>query len=127
MKKLIVTGNLGKDPDKKIDGTGNMFVTFSIAVAVGTKDNPKTDWVDVSCNGKLAELAGNYLAKGSKVLITGFPTVHSYINKDNNAIGVLKVYADNIEFLSAKSDNVQHNDVNIVSQMNKANIEQLTF
>ncbi len=113
MKKMIVTGNLGKDPEKKIDGTGNLFVTFSIAVSVGHKDNPKTDWVDVSCNGKLAELASNYLNKGSKVLITGFPIVNAYLNKDNNAVGVLKVYAENIEFLRAKQD-AQINDDRII-------------
>jgi len=104
MKKLLITGNVGRDPEKRADPQGNQFATFSVAVTVGTKDKPKTDWVDVSCGGKLADIVCTYLKKGTKVLVSGFPTVHSYINKDNEAVGLLRVYADEVEFLSVKSD-----------------------
>jgi len=102
MKKLIITGNLGKDPEKRADQNGNQFATFSVAVAVGTKDNPKTDWVDVSCGGKLADVVCSYLKKGNKVLVTGFPSVNAYTNKNNEVVGTLRVYADDIEFLTPK-------------------------
>ena len=52
MKKIIITGNVGRDPEMKISQNGEEFVTFSLGVSVGTKDKPKTDWVDISCNGK---------------------------------------------------------------------------
>ena len=109
MKKIIITGNLGRDPEKRSDPSGNQFATFSVAVVVGTKQNPKTDWVDVSCGGKLADVVCTYLKKGSKVLVSGFPTVNAYINKENTAVGVLRIYADDIEFLSPKSDAEQQN------------------
>lgn len=102
MKKIIVTGNLGRDPEKRVDQSGNQFATFTVAVSVGSKQNPKTDWVDVSCGGKLADVVCSYLKKGSKVLVSGFPTVNAYINKENTAVGVLRIYADDIEFLSPK-------------------------
>ncbi|MBY0379169.1 MAG: single-stranded DNA-binding protein [Burkholderiales bacterium] len=109
MKKIIITGNLGRDPEKRSDSTGNQFATFSVAIPVGTKQNPKTDWVDVSCGGKLADVVCTYLKKGSKVLVSGFPTVNAYINKENTAVGVLRIYADDIEFLSPKSETEAHN------------------
>ncbi|MFN8770208.1 MAG: single-stranded DNA-binding protein [Neisseriaceae bacterium] len=123
MKKIIITGNLGRDPEKRADQSGNQFATFSVAVTVGTKQNPKTDWVDVSCNGKLADLVCTYLKKGSKVLVTGFPSVNAYINRENNAVGVLRVYADDIEFLNSKTEGEQHDaeynsDVHTLPPMN---------
>jgi single-strand DNA-binding protein len=104
MKKVIITGNVGRDPERRADQNGNSFATFSVAVSVGSKQAPKTDWVDVSCGGKLADVVCTYLKKGSKVLVSGFPTVNAYINKDNVAVGTLRVYADDIEFLSPRSD-----------------------
>lgn len=104
MKKLIITGNAGKDAEQKIDDKGNNFVIFSVGVSVGTKQDPKTDWVEVNCNGKTAELALQYVKKGMKLLAEGYPTVRPYL-KDGNAEAVLKLYAYNIEFLSSKQEN----------------------
>ena len=103
MKKIIITGNLGRDPERRADPQGNAFATFSVGVAVGTKDKPKTDWVDVSCGGKLADVVCTYLKKGSKVLVSGFPSVNAYMNKENQAVGTLRIYADDIEFLTPKT------------------------
>jgi len=105
MKKIIITGYVGKDPDLRVDSnSGNQFATFSVGVSVGTKQAPKTDWVDVSCNGKLADIAKNYIKKGSKLLVEGFPSTSAYINKENKAIATLKVFANNVEFLSKQED-----------------------
>ncbi len=104
MKKILITGNVGKDPERRADQNGNSFVTFSIAVSVGNKQTPKTDWVDVTCSGKLADVVCTYLKKGNKVLVSGFPSASAYINRDNVAIATLRVYANEVEFLSAKND-----------------------
>lgn len=110
MKKIIITGNVGRDPELKVDSnSGNQFAIFSVGVSVGTKQAPKTDWVNVSCNGKLADIAKNYIKKGSKLLIEGFPSVNAYINKDNIAVATLKVFANNIEFLSKQEDSTTNN------------------
>ena len=104
MKKIIITGNVGKDPELRADQNGNQFATFSMGVSVGTKQAPKTDWVDVSCNGKLADLAKNYIKKGSKLLIEGYPSANAYINKENKPVASLRVFANNVEFLSKQED-----------------------
>jgi single-strand DNA-binding protein len=109
MKKIIITGNLGKEPEKRADQQGNDFATFSVGVAVGTKDKPKTDWVECTCNSKIADTVMQFLQKGSKVLVEGFPSVNAYMNKDNQAVGTLRVYVNNVEFLSPKNEtNTQH-------------------
>ena len=110
MKKIIITGNVGRDPELRADQTGNQFATFSVGVSVGTKQNPKTDWVDVSCNGKLADVARNYVKRGTKILVEGFPSVNAYINKENKPVGTLRIYANNFELLSKREDEDQHDD-----------------
>ncbi len=100
MKKIIVTGNVGRDPESRYDASGAMFVTFSLAVNTGSKANQKTDWLEISCNGKTAELVQTYVRKGKKLLIEGTPAASAYINKEGNAVATLRVYANNVEFLS---------------------------
>lgn len=104
MKKIIITGNVGKDPELRADQNGNQFATFSVGVSVGTKQSPKTDWVEVSCNGKLADLARNYIKKGSKLLVEGFPSANAYLNRENKPVASLRVFANTVEFLSKRED-----------------------
>jgi single-strand DNA-binding protein len=110
MKKIIITGNVGRDPELRADQSGNQFATFSMGVSVGTKQAPKTDWVEVSCNGKLADLAKNYIKKGSKLLVEGFPSANAYINKENKPVASLRVFANNVEFLSRRDDETATDD-----------------
>jgi len=100
MKRLTITGNLGRDPELRIDPNGNSFATFSVAVTVGSKGNSRTDWIDVSCNGKLAEIATTYAKKGNKVLVDGFPSVNAYINADNVPVPIQRLYAHSLEILN---------------------------
>jgi single-stranded DNA-binding protein len=94
----------------RADQTGGQFASFSVGVSVGTKQNPKTDWVDVTCNGKLSDLARNYIKKGSKILVEGFPSVNAYVNRENKPVGTLRVYANNIEFLGKREDSTGTDD-----------------
>ena len=104
MKKLICTGFCGKNPESRANQQGETFVTFSLGVSVGTKDKPKTDWLEISCNDKLAEIVENYVTKGSKLLIEGFPSTDAYINKDGKAISTMRLRAYTIEFIGSKQE-----------------------
>lgn len=110
MKKIIITGNVGRDPETRADQEGNTFATFSVGVSVGSKQNPKTDWVDVVCNGRFVDLAKNYIKKGSKLLIEGFPSVNAYINKENKPVGTLRVYVNNLEFIGSRPESGDNSD-----------------
>ena len=117
MKRLTITGNIGKDPELRLDPSGNQFAVFSVAVAVGSKANPKTDWIDVSCNGKLAEIVCMYARRGTKVLVDGFPTASAYINKDNNPVATLKLYASTVELLNkVESSGEAHSEVHLLHE-----------
>ncbi|MEN9946051.1 MAG: hypothetical protein RLZZ293_437 [Pseudomonadota bacterium] len=99
MKKIFVTGNVGRDPETRYLTSGEAVVTFSLAVNTGSKDNLKTDWMEVSCFGKTAELVQKWVRKGSKLLIEGTPSANAYINKEGKAVASLRINATNIEFI----------------------------
>ena len=102
MKKIFVTGNVGRDPESRFAPSGESFVTFSLAVTTGPKNNQKTDWLEISCNGKTAELVQSYVRKGSKLLVEGTPSANAYVNKEGKAVATLRVSANNIEFIGSK-------------------------
>lgn len=77
INKVILVGNLGQKPEIKYSSTGNAMTNLSVATsetwndkATGQKQE-KTEWHRVSLFGKLAEIAGQYLDKGSKVYVEG--------------------------------------------------------
>lgn len=102
MKKILVTGNVGKDPETRYAPSGESFVTFSFAVTTGSKANQKTDWLEISCNGKTAEVVQNYVRKGSKLLVEGTPSASAYINKEGKPVATLRVSASTIEFIGSR-------------------------
>lgn len=111
MKKIIITGNVGGDPELRYAPSGDSFVTFSLAVTTGSKANQKTDWLEISCNGKTAEIVQQYVKKGSKLLIEGTPSTSAYINKEGKPVATLRVSAHNIEFIGSGSSNDSNNNV----------------
>ncbi len=126
MKKLQITGHIGGDARVNTNQTtGVEYANFSVAVTVGTKDNPKTDWVDVSCGGKHLDLI-KYLRKGNKILVEGFPDVDAYISKEDNKIkAVQKLFAYQIEILAFKSEEAENTDKNISNTSTDNNVADI--
>ena len=75
VNKVILVGNLGSDPEIKATSNGSSLANFSVATSERwTKDGErqeKTEWHRVTAFGKLAEIVGQYVTKGSKVYIEG--------------------------------------------------------
>lgn len=77
VNKVILIGNLGQDPETRFTATGNAVVNISIATDESYKDRqtgqmvPRTEWHRIVMFGRIAEIAGQYLRKGSKVYIEG--------------------------------------------------------
>lgn len=122
MKRLTITGNLGRDPEMRIDPNGHQFATFSVGINVGKKGNPRTDWIDVSCNGQVAEFITTYGRRGNKVLVDGFPHVTAYINKENVPVGTLRMYANTIELLGRRQHD-EDEDSDITSHHTEGHVE----
>ncbi len=110
MKKIFVTGNVGRDPESRYAPSGESFVTFSLAVTTGSKDNQKTDWLEISCNGRTAETVQKWVRKGTKLLVEGTPSANAYVNKEGKAVATLRVSASNIEFIGSreKTEDASH-------------------
>ena len=100
MKRIMLIGNVGRDPEIRADQSGNYFAAFSLGISVGNKQQPKTDWVDIVVNGKLVDTVRVYVKKGSKLFVEGFPTVQAYTANDGKSAAVLKVYVNNLELLN---------------------------
>lgn len=77
INKVILIGNLGRDPETRYAQSGSAVTNFSVATSESWRDRTsgeqqeKTEWHNVVCFARLAEIAGEYLRKGSKVYIEG--------------------------------------------------------
>lgn len=96
MNQYIGIGNLTKDP-KLTTKEDNTYCTFTVAV-----NNRKDDstYVNCICYGKQAETCERILKKGSLVCVKGLPSVHAYLDNDNNPRAALQVKIKEMDFLS---------------------------
>ena len=108
MNKVILMGRLAKDVDLRYTQTGKAVATFNLAVDRKKGENangPTADFIPCVAWDKLAEIAGNYLAKGRQVLVEGRMQVRSYKAKDGSNRYVTEVILEKMEFVGSKSDN----------------------
>ena len=108
VNKFIGIGNLGKDPELRFMTNGNGVCNISIAITERYKDKdgePKevTEWVNVVFFGKLAEIAGQYLTKGSQVYIEAKLNTEKY-EKGGQTRYTTKVVAEKMQMLGGKGE-----------------------
>jgi len=115
-QKLIIIGNLGRDPEQRFLESGKAVTSFSVATSekwTGQDGQPqeRTVWWRVSAFGKLAEICKDYLHKGSKVYVegrvqadpkTGGPRIWN--GQDGAPRASFELTADTVKFLSPKGD-----------------------
>jgi len=108
MNKIILIGNLTRDPELRTIPSGVNVCSFGLAVnrRRGTQSNgqPEVDYFNITAWRQLGELCQRYLAKGRKVCVTGSVSVRTYEGKDGQTRASLEVTADDIEFLSSRQD-----------------------
>ena len=108
VNKFIGIGNLGRDPEMRFMPDGKAVCNFSIAISEKYKDKSGeakevTEWVNVAFFGKLAEIAGEYLKKGSKVYVEGKLKTEKY-SKDGIERYTTKIIGEKMEMLSSRSE-----------------------
>jgi len=102
-------GRLGKDPEVRFMPNGNAVTSFSIAVGSTWKDKNSgekkeaTEWVNITAFGKLSEIIGEYVKKGSQVFIQGHIKTDKY-EKDGQTHYSTKVIADRMQMLGGRQD-----------------------
>lgn len=108
VNKVILVGNLGRDPEMRYMPSGDALASFSIATTDSWKDKngqkqERTEWHRISMFGKLAEIAGEYLKKGSSVYIEGRLQTRKWQDKEGNERQTTEVVADRMQMLGGRS------------------------
>ena len=105
VNKVIIVGNLGADPDTKSMPSGNMVANFSVATSESWNDRDtgerqeKTEWHRVVFFGRLAEIADQYLRKGSQVYVEGKLQTRKWEDRDGNERWTTEIVGNQLEML----------------------------
>ena len=135
VNKVILVGNLGKDPEVRHLENGTAVANFPIATSESYKDKQgnrvdQTEWHNVVVWRKLAEIAENYLKKGSQIYLEGKLRTRSWDDPQGNKKYTTDVVADTFTMLGRKEDNqnagnsgttAYNQPTNITSTSNVAN------
>lgn len=111
VNKVILVGNCGKDPETRYTPSGAAVTNISIATTESWKDKntgerqDKTEWHNVVFFGRLAEIAGEYLKKGSQVYVEGSLTTEKWTDKSGNDRYTTKIKANEMQMLGGRGDN----------------------
>lgn len=110
INKVIVVGNLGREPEVRYMPSGEQITNITVATTDRWKDKATgeqkeaTEWHRVAFFGKLAEIAGQYLKKGSQVYIEGKLRTRKYTDKDGIDRYQTDIIADVMQMLGSKQD-----------------------
>jgi single-strand DNA-binding protein len=108
MQKVLLIGNLGRDPEVKYSQQGTAIAQFSVATTERRKDKDgelqeHTEWFAVKAFNRQAEIVGEHLHKGSRIYLEGRKRTESWDDKQTGGKRYRDlVYADRIEFLDSK-------------------------
>lgn len=114
VNKVILVGNLGQDPEIRYMPSGDAVANLTLATSESWKDKSgqmqeKTEWHRVAIFGKLAEIAGEYLRKGSQVYFEGSLQTRKWQNKEGQDQYTTEIKVDSfngvMQMLGSKGDN----------------------
>ena len=109
VNKVIVVGNLGQDPETRYMPSGSAVTNLRVATNESWKDKQtgeqkdRTEWHSVAMFGRLAEIAAEYLRKGSQVYIEGNLRTRKWQDKDGNDRYTTEIIADEMQMLGGRS------------------------
>ena len=110
VNKVIIVGNLGKDPESRAMPSGNAVSNFTVATSEKWKDKntgqdqERTEWHRISAFGKLAEICNEYLRKGSKVYVEGALRTRKWQGQDGKDNYTTEIVIDEMQMLDSRGD-----------------------
>ena len=110
VNKIIILGNLGRDPETRTFPSGDQVCNVTITTTETWKDKQSgekreaVEWHRVTFNGRQAEIAAQYLRKGSQVYVEGSIRTRKYNDKDGVEKFATEVRADRLQLLGGKPD-----------------------
>ena len=108
VNKVIIVGNLGRDPETRYMPSGDAMTNIAVATTDKWKDKATgeqkeaTEWHRIAFFGKLAEIAGQYLKKGSQVYIEGKLRTRKWTDKDGIEKYSTEIIADSMQMLGSR-------------------------
>ncbi len=108
LNKVQIIGNLGRDPETRYMPSGDAMTTIAVATTETWKDKQTgekkeaTEWHRITFFGKLAEIAGQYLKKGSQVYVEGSLRTRKYTDKDGVEKYATDIRADEMKMLGSR-------------------------
>jgi single-strand DNA-binding protein len=107
VNKVIIVGNLGRDPEVRYLPEGGAITNISVATTDTWKDKSgekqeRTEWHRVAFFGKLAEIAGEYLKKGSQVYVEGALRTRKWQDKEGKERYTTEIIADRMQMLGSR-------------------------
>ena len=109
VNKVILVGNLGNDPDMRYTAGGAAVANISIATAESWKDKntgeqqERTEWHRVVFFGRLAEIVGEYLRKGSQIYVEGRLQTRKWTNKEGHDQYTTEIVANEMQMLGGRA------------------------
>jgi single-strand DNA-binding protein len=108
LNKVMLIGQLGSDPEKKVTDAGTSVANLSIATTSKWKDDSgvsheKTEWHRIVCWKGLADLAEKYLKKGSKVYVEGRLQTREWEDKDDQKRYTTEIVCRELKFMDSKN------------------------
>ena len=127
INKVIIVGNLGADPDSRAMPSGNAVTNISVATSESWNDREtgekqeKTEWHRVVFFNRLAEIAAQYLKKGSQVYVEGKLQTRKWEDNEGNERWTTEVVANQMQMLGDRMSNDMSNDNASSSQSSSDN------
>ena len=127
VNKAIIVGNLGADPDSKAMPSGTMMTNFSVATSESWNDRDtgerqeKTEWHRVVFFGRLAEIADQYLRKGSQVYIEGKLQTRKWQDENGNDRWTTEIKGDQLQMLGERMSSGTSQSNNMDQSTSKPN------
>jgi single-strand DNA-binding protein len=126
VNKVILVGNLVRDPEIKYNSTGLCIGNISVATNSYSKDKKQdTEYHRVVLFGKLAEVVGQYAKSGKSLYIEGKLKTKKFQDKEGKDKYVTEIIADDVQFLGAKSDIVTSPESTSVNKESKSTIKDI--
>ena len=104
MNRIIISGNLTREPDFNETSSGKSVARMGIAVNRQFSKDNAVDFFNLTAWNKTAEICARYLHKGSKVIVEDRLQTNQYTDKDGNNRISYDILIDNIEFIGGKKD-----------------------
>ena len=110
VNKVILIGNLGKDPELRYNPSGVAFCTLSLATTRSWKDKQsgekqeETEWHRVVFNDKLAEIVGQYAKKGKPLYVEGRLRTRKWADKEGREVYTTEIIANEMQLLGGRDD-----------------------